>query len=158
MLRRLIVIPFGFLVAVGVGMIFLPLASLFDATTREAGLALALGALFGDFADAYGPDEAAAALGFVVSAVGIGVCAAPLAVVTLIGEAAGVRAYAWYIGATGLLAAASPWILRAARGSARAGEMTAVEGRFALLFFLTGALTGAIYWLIAGRGAGKAPS
>lgn len=157
MLRRLVVIPFGFLFAAGAGVIFLPLAALFDATTRDAGLGLALGALFGDFADAYGPDEAAAALGFVFWAVGVGVCAAPLAVVALIGEAAGVRAYAWYIGVTGLLAAAAPWILRAARGSARAGEMNAAEGRFALLFFLTGALTGAIYWLIAGRGAGKAP-
>ncbi|MEK4033768.1 hypothetical protein WOA01_12635 [Methylocystis sp. IM2] len=27
--------------------------------------------------------------------------------------------------------------------------MTDAEGRIALLFFLTGALTGAIYWLIA---------
>lgn len=158
MLRRLVVMIFGFVVAAGIGMIALPLAALTDETTRDASLAVILEALFGASADFAEPDETAAALGFVLWATGVAVCAAPLAVVALIGETAGARAYAWYAGATALLAAAAPWILRAARGSARVGEMNAAEGRFALLFFLTGALVGTVYWLIAGRGASSRES
>jgi hypothetical protein len=72
--------------------------------------------------------------------------------VALVGEVAGVRAYTWYAGATALIAAAAPTILRAARGGGRLAEASPAEGRFALLFFLAGALTGTIYWLIAVRG------
>jgi hypothetical protein len=154
MLRRVIVMSFGFVIAAGAGMVFLPIAALVDMTTREAGSAAALAELFAamiDRFDEYGPD-AAAAVGFAFWAMGVAVCAAPLAVVALIGEAAGTRAYTWYAGGCALLGAAAPWILRAARGSARAAEATAAEGRFALLFFLAGALTGSIYWLIAARG------
>lgn len=152
MLRRLLLVSVGFVVAAGAGMIFLPLAALTDATIRDAGLTAVFAALL-DAADGYDPEDALAAIGFVLWAMGVAVCAAPLAIVALIGEAAGARALAWYSGGSAILAAAAPWILRAARGSARAGEMNAAEGRLALLFFLTGALTGAIYWLIAGRGA-----
>ena len=68
-------------------------------------------------------------------------------------EAAGARSFVWYSGVSGLLAGASPWIARAARGLERAQSVTEAEGRLALLFFLTGALTGAIYWLIAAPGS-----
>jgi hypothetical protein len=152
MLRRLLLVSVGFVVAAGAGMIFLPLAALTDATIRDAGLTAVFAALL-DAADGYDPEDALAAIGFVLWAMGVAVCAAPLAIVALVGEAAGARAYAWYAGGSAVLAAAAPWILRAARGSTRAGEMNAAEGRLALLFFLTGALTGTIYWLIAARGA-----
>ena len=39
---------------------------------------------------------------------------------------------------------------RAARGLERAHSIDPIESRIALLFFLTGAVTGAVYWLIAG--------
>lgn len=150
-LRRLLVIAFGFVIAAGVGMIFLPIAALLDATLRESGSAFALESLFSAAADSFdgrGPEETVAALGFVLWAMGVAACAAPLAIVALIGEAAGARVYTYYAGATAVLAAASPWILRAARG-APSLEANAAEGRLALLFFLSGALTGSIYWLIA---------
>ena len=147
MLRRLLVISFGFALAAGAGMIFLPIAALTDATTREAGSSLATAALF--WAE---PDDVAAAFGYVLWAMGIAGCAAPLALVALVGEVAGARAYTWYAGATALIAAAAPTILRAARGGGRLAEASPAEGRFALLFFLAGALTGTIYWLIAVRG------
>lgn len=147
MLRRLLVISFAFVLAAGVGMIFLPIAALSDPTTREAGSSLAIAALF--WAE---PDDVAAAFGYMLWAMGIAGCVAPLAIVALVGEVAGARAYTWYAGATALLAAAAPTILRAARGGSRVAEASAAEGRFALLFFLTGALTGTIYWLIAMRG------
>ncbi|MBY6240982.1 hypothetical protein [Methylosinus sp. Sm6] len=156
MLRRLVVIAFGFVIAAGAGMVFLPIAALFDASTREAGLAVMIDGIFGMMdGDIEANASAALALGLFLWAAGLAVCVAPLGFVALIGEAAGVRAYAWYAGGSGILAAAAPWIARAARGSARAGEMNAAEARFALLFFLAGALTGSIYWLIAVRGAGR---
>ncbi len=152
MLRRMIVMVFGYLIAVGVGAMFLALSALFDPTTRELGLASVMTGLFAAFDAALAdgdPAQAMSTVGFIIWAVIIATCAAPLAIAALIGEAAGARSLVWYSGASGLLAGASPWIARAAKGLDRAQAMTDAEGRLALLFFLTGALTGALYWLIA---------
>jgi hypothetical protein len=159
MLRRLIVMSFGFAIAVGVGALFLVVAALFDPATRESGLATVMAGLFAVLDEALNdgdPEQAAAALGFMVWAAIVATCVAPLAVAALIGEAAGARSLAWYAGSSGVLAGAAPWIARAARGLERAQSVNEAEGRLALLFFLTGALTGAIYWLIAAP-AGKKP-
>lgn len=152
MLRRIVVMIFGYLIAAGIGAIFLLLSAIADPATRELGLTSVMAGLFAAFDEALAdgdPSQAMSAVGFVVWAVVVATCAAPLAVVALVGEAAGARSLVWYSGASGLLAGASPWIVRAARGLDRAQAMTDAEGRLALLFFLTGALTGAIYWLIA---------
>ncbi|MBI1868662.1 MAG: hypothetical protein HYS06_10290 [Methylocystis sp.] len=154
MLRRLIVMSFGFALAAAAGAVFLPIAVLFDPTTRDAGLVVTMSGLFAVVDEALrdgAPEQAIFALGFVLWAVVIAVCVAPLAVAALIGEVAGVRNVVWYAGASAFLAAASPWIARAARKLERAHEMSAIEGRLALLFFLTGTLTGSIYWFIAVR-------
>ncbi|WP_363347721.1 hypothetical protein [Methylocystis echinoides] len=160
MLRRIVVMIFGYLIAAGVGAVFLIVSALFDPATRELGLASVMTGLFAAFDQALidgDPADALGAVGFVIWAVIIATCAAPLAIAALIGEAAGVRSLVWYSGACGLLAGASPWIARAAKGLERSQAMTDAEGRLALLFFLTGALTGAIYWLIAGPGPKRAP-
>jgi hypothetical protein len=156
MLRRLIVMSFGFVIASGIGAAFLVMSALFDPVTREAGLAVTLAGVFAAMDEALNngdPEGAAAALGFVLWATVIATCAAPLAIAALIGEAARVRSFVWYSGAAGVLAGASPWIARAARGLERAQSASPAESRIALLFFLTGALTGAIYWLIAAPSA-----
>lgn len=160
MLRRLIVISFGFVVAAAAGSIFLGVGALFDAATREAGFAATMSGVFAAVDEALrdgAPEQAISALGFILWAIVIAACVAPLAVAALIGELAGVRAWTWYAGACAVLAAASPWIARAAKGLDRAGQASPMEGRIALLFFLTGTVTGTIYWLIAGRGAGRRP-
>jgi hypothetical protein len=152
MLRRLVVMSFGYVIAAGVGALFLFFSALFDPATREAGFVAVMTGLFAALDEAAtdgDPAQAVSALWFVVWAVVVATCAAPLAVAALIGEAAGARSLVWYSGVSGLLAGASPWIARAARGLDRAQSVTDAEGRLALLFFLTGALTGAIYWLIA---------
>jgi len=152
MIRRLVVMAFGFLIAVSVGAIFLIVSALFDPATREAGFAAAMSAVFafvgeelpsGEFGDPF------ATFGFIVWAIMIATCAAPLAVAALIGEIAGARSLVWYSGVSATLAGASPWIARAARELDPAREASPLEIRIALLFFLTGALTGTIYWLIA---------
>jgi hypothetical protein len=152
MLRRLIVASFGFVIASGLGAVFLVVSALFDPTTRDAGVAVTMASVFAmlDAALQDGdPEQAASALGFVIWATVIATCAAPLAIAALIGEAAGARSLVWYSGVSGLLAGASPWIARAAKGLERAPTASPAESRIALLFFLTGALTGAVYWLIA---------
>lgn len=154
MFRRLVVMSFGFVVGAAAGMVFLPIALFFEGGSAETVTGL-LGAALEALEDG-AADDAIASVGFILWAVGVVTCAAPLAVAALVGEVAGVRAYTWYAGASALLAAASPWIARAARGSARVGEMNAAEGRLALLFFLAGALTGTIYWSIAVRGGERA--
>jgi hypothetical protein len=157
MFRRLIVMTFGFILAAGAGAMFLPIAAVFDPATREAGLDGLLTGFFAMLSDAARqngtPDAAIFALGFVFWAILIATCVAPLAISSLIGEIAGVRTWMWYAGASGFLAAASPWIARASRGLERARSANALEGRFALLFFLTGAMSGSVYWLVAVRGA-----
>lgn len=152
MLRRLFLMVFGFLIAIGIGALFLVVSALFDPSTREAGFVTVMAGLFAalDEAAADGdPALAVSALSYILWAVVVATCAAPLAVAALIGEAAGARSLVWYSGVSGLLAGASPWIARAAKGLDRAQSVSDAEGRLALLFFLTGALTGAIYWLIA---------
>ncbi len=151
-MRRLIVMSFGFVIAAGAGAAFLFVSALFDPATHEAGLSSVMAGLFAMLDEALNegdPADAVAALGFVIWAAIVATCAAPLAVAALVGEAAGARSIIWYSGVSGLLAGASPWIVRASKGLARADSISEAEGRLALLFFLTGALTGAIYWLIA---------
>jgi hypothetical protein len=153
-IRRIIVMVFGFLIAVSIGAIFLFISALFDPATREAGFSAATAGLFAfleqDVPEA-GLNDPFTTFGFIVWAIIIATCAAPLAVAALIGEIAGARSLVWYSGVSAALAGASPWIARAAMGLDRAREASPLELRIALLFFLTGAVAGAIYWLIAAR-------
>lgn len=154
MARRLVVTVFAFVIAAACGAIFLAVAALLDPGTREAGFDAALAGLFAIIDESVldgRPEGAFAAFVFVMQAIVVAVCVAPLAVAALIGELAGVRAWVWYAGASALLAAASPWIARAARGLDRVDRVSPLEGRIALLFFLTGTVAGTVYWLIAGR-------
>ena len=95
---------FGFLVAVCIGAMFLPLAALFDPMVRDVGIRAATSGLF-TFLDRTmrdgDPSSGFAALGFVFSAVLIAVCALPVAISGLIGQIARVRGWFWYVGASG---------------------------------------------------------
>jgi hypothetical protein len=141
----------GFLVAASAGALFLSIAAFADPLVREA----ELDAIFGRFLTMLEPDgeplRRLAALGYVFRSILIFVCAAPLALAALIGEIAGVRAWIWFAGASGCLAAASPWIVRGGKTFAEARPPGVLELRVEALLFLTGALTGTIYWLIAAR-------
>jgi hypothetical protein len=151
LLRRILVISFAFFIAMSAAALFLPLAALLDPPLRAFGFDAVASALFDDPLRGGDPGLGLAALGQAFWAILVAVCAAPLAFAALAGELAGARSLVWYGGASGALAAASPWILRAARGLPRSVHANPLEIRVALLFFLTGALAGAIYWLIAAR-------
>lgn len=156
-LRGAIMGLFGFTVAVSAALVVLPIALLLDPATRRAGAAFVQFGLF-HLAEAGLDDSSAFAAAelarFLWSAV-IVVCVLPLALTALLGAAARVHALAWYAGATGVIAAAAPWIARAAFGGMRAVGASAAELRFALVFFLTGAASGLVFWLIAGRAASE---
>ena len=152
MIRQILVMAFGFVLAVGVGAIFLLVSALLDPATRQAGFEAALSGAFAYIEEdmrAGGLSDPVAKFGLIIWAIIMATCVAPLAVAALIGEIAGARSLLWYSGVTAIFAGASPWIARAAKGLDRAGDANPLELRIALLFFLTGALSGAIYWLIA---------
>lgn len=155
--RRAIGVIFAMAVAIGVGLVFLPVAALIDPVTRAAGFALIRFALWAladaDIADGFYGGGLAAVTRFIWMAV-VTVCVVPVVAVASIGEAARVRALPWYSGATGLAAASAPWLIRAALHLPRAADYSLVELRFAFVFFLAGLIAGSVYWLLAGRDAG----
>ena len=156
-LRRLIGVIFAIGVAIGAGLLFLPLAAFVDPVTRSSGLALmqlAVAAIVdAEVVDGLDDFSLTWLTGFMWMAV-ITVCVAPLVAVALIGEFAKMRTLTWYGGGTGIVAASAPWLIRVALRLPRAVEYSSVELRFALVFFFTGLLSGLVYWFLAGRSAG----
>lgn len=76
----------------------------------------------------------------------------PPVLVALIGETLRLRGFVWYGGACGLITAALPWL---ARGAVRPGGPLAAEARITAILFVAGACAGLVYWLVAGRSAGR---
>jgi hypothetical protein len=156
-LRRATGVIFATAVAIGAGLVFLPVAALADPVTRAAGFALIQFAIWAladaDFADRLNGGGLAALTRFVWTAV-VTVCVVPVFAVAAIGEVARVRALSWYAGATAAAAASAPWLIRAALHLPRAADYNFVELRFAFVFFLAGLIAGSVYWLLAGRDAG----
>jgi hypothetical protein len=77
----------------------------------------------------------------------------PPAFFALIGEIAGLRSFVWYGLGTGALTAALPWLGRSGERWSNGPDLGA-EARITTLLFLTGAVAGLTYWLVAGRSAG----
>ncbi len=155
-LRGAMISLFGLTVAVAVALIVLPVACLLDPVTRQAGAAFTHFAFFSlaDFGFVQSPAFVAAEVARFLWFSVIAVCVIPLAITVLIGAAARAHSLIWYAGGTGFMAALAPWVARAGLGSARAVDASPAKLRFALVFFLTGAASGFVYWLLAGRAAG----
>jgi len=155
--RRAIGVIFAMAVAIGAGVVFLPVVALADPVTRAAGFALIQFAVWlladADIADGLNGDGLAALIHLVWKAVMM-VCAVPVVAVASLGEVARVRALSWYAGATAAAAASAPWVVRAALHLPRATDYNFVELRFAIVFFVAGLISGSVYWLLAGRDAG----
>jgi hypothetical protein len=154
--RRAILGAFGLTVAIAAALIVLPIAALVDPVTRDAGAAFVHFAFF-SLADASLDGSsafAAAELARFVWTVLVAVCVVPLVMTVLIGAVARVHSLAWYAGATGCIAALAPWAARAALRTTKAVSASPAELRFAFVFFLTGAVAGLVFWVLAGRSAG----
>jgi hypothetical protein len=160
LIARSVIILAALAVAIASALVFLPIAALLDPVTRAAGVVFSASSIIAVI-DAFftppaeGPDTA---LLFALWILAVTICVAPIFIVSLIGEATGTASPLFYVAATGVIAAGLPWLLRA-RYLGKASESVAggeVELRLALLFFVTGACSGFVYWLIAGHGAGRA--
>lgn len=150
--RRAIVVLFGIAIGIAAALAVLPVAALLDPVTREAGFALAEVAFSG--LTRLDPDDlsvadAAGLVHFAWTAV-MAICVMPLVFAVLFGEIAKVRSFLWYAGATGFIAASTPWLIRGAFHTQRATSASPEELRFALIFFFTGLVSGAVFWFVAG--------
>ena len=162
-IRRWLVLIFALGLGISAAVIFLPIALFSDPLLREIVDTLATDRIEAFVMLFMSPDAVAGFAGGALAIVWmamIAICVAPVTIAGVIGEAAGIRSIFWYVGATGLLAGAMPWILRAAKGtgggSAGAGDALARAGelRLSLIFLLTGLVAGLVYWLVAGRNTG----
>ncbi|HEX2509225.1 MAG TPA: hypothetical protein VHK66_01780 [Microvirga sp.] len=154
MVRWLLVIPFALLAALAAGSLFFLIVAVADPVMAElAGKTLFVGfwSLMDAIVGAENPDAVVLDALTGVGRLTLMVFVLPPVFVALVGNMIGLRGLVWYTGATGLLAAAMPWLLR---GSPRV--TTPDELRVSLLLGLTGAVAGFVYWLIACRGAGAA--
>jgi len=153
---RMLIILFGLASGIAIALIALPLLMLAEAFFGRMDWLEAFYGLIASIDD--GEDLSADLLQALLSFLwtsAMMICAVPLILTGLAGEVAGLRTPLWYCCATGLLAASMPWLARAAFHLQETARANPLELRLALLFFLTGAAGGLVYWLIAGHGAGR---
>ncbi|HEV2544760.1 MAG TPA: hypothetical protein VGU70_18560 [Methylobacterium sp.] len=155
-LGRLLLSVIALILAIPAGALTLSAGVLLDPTFRQTLGELGLVGLFAglsDLAQGLPPDMAVMAVILLAQALGL-LLILPPTLTALVGETLGLRSPFWYGGATGLLTALLPWLARGgpplAAGSAAAGA----ETRLAAILLVTGAASGLVYWLIAGRSAG----
>jgi len=151
-LGRVFVGGLALVLAIPCGAVVLGLGAMLDPVSREALGSLGLVGLFeglDDLASGIGPDAILFALAAFARALFL-LLVGPPVLVALVGETLNWRSAAWYGAGTGLLTALVPWLARsAARGGG--GQAFAQEGRITAILFLTGAASGLVYWLVAGR-------
>ncbi|MER2250985.1 hypothetical protein ABS772_13775 [Methylorubrum podarium] len=160
LLGRLLLAAFALILAIPAGALTLAAGVLLDPSFRETLGRLGLvGLLSGlsDLAQGLPPDMAAMAVILFAQALGL-LLILPPTLAALVGETLRLRSPVWYGGATGLSTALLPWLVRGgpppAAGSAAAGA----EARLAAILLAAGAVSGFVYWLIAGRSVGaRAP-
>jgi hypothetical protein len=152
-MRRVLIVLIGLLLAVVAGMLFLAIGGLAFPATREfaadltiTGVVSTLGAL----ATADSPDRVWGVFVVAFWTLTAALLVLPPLVSALVGEAAGVRSFVWYAGCAGLLTAALAWWGHASGQGPDRAEMSLLT-----LLFLTGAVSGLVYWAVAGRAAGQ---
>lgn len=154
MFSRLILTFIGLACASAAALVFLPLAVIFDPLVQQVASQVPadhwLDILWDLFSED-NPEDTFGAIFQLIWTVGMLVCILPVTVTALLGASARVRAFAFYAGATGLLAAAIPWILRSSQIGERAFQASSAEAHLTIILFLTGAFAGTIFWLIAAR-------
>jgi hypothetical protein len=159
LIGRLFLLVLGLVIAIPFGLLALAIAVALEPTARELVGTLGLATLWdilGDLAAGEMPDERAVALFTAFSTAVFALLVAPPALVAIIGEVFGWRAFLWYALGTGAVTAALPWAGRARAGLSRFSDAALqAEGRITLILFATGAATGFVYWLIAGRSSGR---
>jgi hypothetical protein len=164
--HRLILVPTGLVLAIAAGFVFLLVAGLAEPAGRKVLEGVGWMFLLAVRADAMRGEPQASFLALAARIMWWAVLAitvAPVLLSALIGEVAKLRSIAWHAGLPAMLTAAIPWMaggLRdaggaAIRDAAARGAMTgADQARLVLLLIVSGAISGFIYWAVAGRDAG----
>jgi hypothetical protein len=171
LVRRLVLISIGLILAVAAGFMFLLIAGLAQPASRKVleGLGwLFLAAARSDAMQGDPPGSYLVLAARIMWWAMLAIVVAPIVITALVGEAARLRSFLWNVGAPAIMTAAIPWVARSARspGSAairdaatRSAETQVDQVRLLLLLFLCGAVSGFIYWAVSGREAGLfAPS
>jgi hypothetical protein len=160
-IRRLILVPIGLILAMAAGFIFLLVAGLAEPAGRKVLEGIGWMFLLAVRSDAMRGDPPGSFLVLatkIIWGATIAVVVVPILITALIGEIARLHSFLWYVGAPAILTASLPWLARNARaaGSAaireaasRSAESQIDDARLALLLFLSGALSGFIYWAVA---------
>ncbi len=167
--RRLILVPTGLILAITAGFIFLLIGGLAEPAGRKVLEGIGWIFLLAVRADAMRGEPAASYVALatkIIWGATLAIVVAPALLTALIGEVGRLRSFLWYVLAPAILTAAIPWLARGARAAGSAAIRDAAtrsaatqtdEARLALLLFLSGALSGFIYWAVAGRDAGAKP-
>lgn len=155
LLGRLLLGAFALVLAIPCGVLVLTAGALIDPVSRDLvghlGIVAAITALV-DLASGVAPDIALLALLAFTKALAT-LLVLPPTLGAVIGEMLHLRAPAWYAGASGLLTASLPWLVRRGTGPSSRQDALAAEGRVMAVLFLAGAASGLVYWLVAGRSA-----
>ncbi len=152
MLRWLLLIPFACLVAMGMALIFLAMASFASpavAMLIGGGVERLVDLLFGLADRGIDPAPAAQAAFALIGKLGLAIVVMPVALVAVGSELFRLRSALLQSGLTGLLTALLPLAMLRLSRSPSPAEIQIISG-----LFLVGAATGFVYWLVAGRGAG----
>lgn len=152
-LARLLLVPFGLVLAMSTSALVLIGAALFDPSGRDVAgrlLAAAFQWLWSTLLDPGWRHPGMAAEFAALSQAAMTLVVAPSLLIALIGEVAGWRALAWYVGGTGFVTAAMPWLVRQVErpGSAHEAHLT-------LVLLIAGCAAGLAYWMVAGGFAGR---
>lgn len=154
MFSRLALTTTGLVCASAAALVFLPLAVIFDPLVQQVASQVPadhwLDILWDLFSEE-NPEDTLSTVFQLLWTIGVLVCILPVTVTALLGAGTRMRTFAFYAGATGLLTAAIPWILRSSRIGERAFQPSSAEAHLTIILFLTGAFAGTIFWLIAGR-------
>lgn len=152
MLRWLLLIPFACLVAMGTGLFALMVASVVSPAIGlliGGGIEWLLETIFGFAENGVDPAPFAQAAFGLAGRLGFSIIVAPVLFVAIASEVFRLRSGLIQSGVCGLLAALLPLALLRLTRAPSAEEMQVISG-----LFLIGVVSGFVYWLIAGRGAG----
>lgn len=159
LLGRFLLATFALVLAIPAGTLALAAGVFLDPSFREAFGRLGLvGLLAGlsDLAAGVPPEVAVMAAVGLAQALGL-LLILPPALTALVGEPLGLRSPVWYGGASGGLTALLPWLARGGAAPPSGSQAAVAEMRLAGILLLAGAVSGLVYWLIAGRTAGGQP-
>ena len=150
---RVILIPLGLALAVVASTTFLMAASLFTPEIAQAlltGLFTAADSLLMGALDDPGSVERFGALMVGLSRMSGLIILLPPVLVAAASEVMGWRSWTLQAAACALLTVLIPWLMlpQTMAGAALAGRVSAI-------LFVAGAIAGSVYWLVAGRSAGR---